>query len=423
MGRPASRRTNKQRGRANNRTQGTLSIAGHGAGRPARINDMPLEYLLLIFVTLLGACVGSFLNVVILRLPAERSLLHPPSTCPRCEKRIAWYDNIPVVSWLILRGRCRHCGEGISGQYPLIEAMTAVLFGGVYAACYLGGTRPGFEAAGLGDSWPMLLAYLFLVGAMVSASAIDARHFVLPLPIMWLTALVGVLVGPVTAAVVFPEPLPAGDAPTWLPWAAGPQIGLAAGGTFGLIASLILLKLGYVPRSFDAPEFEPHENEAPDAFLAHPAPRTEVLKELLFVALPFLGGVAGYWIMLDRAEMPEPWLAALTGVLLGYLVGAAVVWATRVLGTLAFGKEAMGLGDVHLMAAVGAIAGWETALVAFFIAPFFGLAWTLASVGLARMLKREVRVIPYGPHLAAASLIVIVLREPLFSFLLELFGA
>jgi len=380
---------------------------------------MPVEYLLLIFITLLGACVGSFLNVVIQRMPAEQSLVHPPSSCPRCEKRIAWHDNIPVVSWLILRGKCRHCGEAISVQYPLIEALTAVLFGGVYAACYLGGTRPGFEAAGLAETWPMLLACLFLVGALVAASAIDARHFILPLPIMWLTALVGLLAAPITAAVVIDQPLAAD--PMWLPWASGSQIGLAAGGAVGLGAALLLLKLGYIPRSFDQPEFEPHDNEAPDAFLAHPAPRAEVLKELLFVAPPFLGAVAGYWIMLDRAEAPAPWLAALGGVVLGCLVGGAVVWATRILGTLAFGKEAMGLGDVHLMAAVGAIAGWQTALIAFFIAPFFGLAWTLASAGLARVLNREVRVIPYGPHLAAAAVIVLVLRQPLFNFLLTLF--
>src|SRR6267142_7078954 len=78
---------------------------------------------------LLGLCVGSFLNVCILRLPHDQSLLRPRSTCPQCKQPIAWRDNIPVVSWLWLRGNCRWCHKPISVQYPLIEALVGVLFG------------------------------------------------------------------------------------------------------------------------------------------------------------------------------------------------------------------------------------------------------------------------------------------------------
>src|SRR5207247_5272429 len=81
---------------------------------------------------LLVLCLGSVRNVCILRLAKEdkkqRSLFHPPSTCPRCRRRIAWRDNVPVVSWLLLRGRCRSCGQPISMQYPIIEAGVAVLW-------------------------------------------------------------------------------------------------------------------------------------------------------------------------------------------------------------------------------------------------------------------------------------------------------
>src|SRR6266540_3479472 len=76
----------------------------------------------------LGLCLGSFLNVCILRLPHDRSLLTPPSACPRCKHPIAWYDNIPVVSWLLLKGRCRHCGEAFSAQYPIIELGVGVIW-------------------------------------------------------------------------------------------------------------------------------------------------------------------------------------------------------------------------------------------------------------------------------------------------------
>src|SRR5918996_4542495 len=77
------------------------------------------------FAAVLGAIIGSFLNVVVWRLPRGESLASPPSRCPSCGNRIAPYDNVPVVSWLLLRGRCRHCGARISPRYPLIELLTA----------------------------------------------------------------------------------------------------------------------------------------------------------------------------------------------------------------------------------------------------------------------------------------------------------
>src|SRR5215210_1018022 len=82
---------------------------------------------LLALAAALGLAVGSFLNVCIYRLPRGESLAYPPSRCPRCGKRLSWYDNLPVVSWLVLRGRCRRCHEPISIQYPIVELVTAVM--------------------------------------------------------------------------------------------------------------------------------------------------------------------------------------------------------------------------------------------------------------------------------------------------------
>src|SRR5262245_8444849 len=84
------------------------------------------------FFVVLGLIVGSFLNVVIARLPEGRSLWGPRSMCPDCGAAIAWYDNVPVLSFVALRGRCRHCAMPISWQYPLTEAATALLFGLAY---------------------------------------------------------------------------------------------------------------------------------------------------------------------------------------------------------------------------------------------------------------------------------------------------
>lgn len=84
--------------------------------------------IVLLGVAFLGGAIGSFLNVVIYRLPAGLSLIHPPSRCPRCEHPIRAYDNVPVLGWILLRGKCRDCGEPISARYPTIEAIVAMMF-------------------------------------------------------------------------------------------------------------------------------------------------------------------------------------------------------------------------------------------------------------------------------------------------------
>lgn len=83
---------------------------------------------LAVFAGLLGLAIGSFLNVVLYRVPRGESVSHPRSRCPRCQTPIAWYDNIPVISWLVLRGKCRACHEAISARYTLIELGTGVVF-------------------------------------------------------------------------------------------------------------------------------------------------------------------------------------------------------------------------------------------------------------------------------------------------------
>lgn len=113
----------------------------------------------------LGAAVGSFLNVVIYRVPAGLSVLHPPSHCPRCQTRLKPYDNVPVLGWLWLKGRCRYCRAPISSRYPLIEGLTGVLF---LATFWL-----------MGLSWP-LLGYWLLLSWLVALTWIDLDTLTLP---------------------------------------------------------------------------------------------------------------------------------------------------------------------------------------------------------------------------------------------------
>lgn len=98
---------------------------------------MSPEWIWLIFVFAFGSCVGSFLNVVIYRLPRDKSLISPASSCPACNRRIRFYDNIPLISWLVLGGKCRYCKARISPRYFVVELLTALLFAGVFALYFI----------------------------------------------------------------------------------------------------------------------------------------------------------------------------------------------------------------------------------------------------------------------------------------------
>jgi len=124
-----------------------------------------------------GLVLGSFLNVVIWRVPRRESIVKPRSHCPSCETQLSVRDNVPLVSWLLLRGRCRHCGASISVRYPLVEAFTGVLFAAV--------------GARFSHSWA-LPAFLVLTGALIAISAIDLEHFIIPNRIVYPVGFAGV---------------------------------------------------------------------------------------------------------------------------------------------------------------------------------------------------------------------------------------
>ena len=152
------------------------------------------------FVTmvLVGLAIGSFVNVVVARLPERRSLLRPGSTCPGCGTAIAWHDNIPVLSYVVLRGRCRTCGMGITWRYPVVELATAALWGVAWLAW--------------GPSVDFAVAVLFLT-SLVAITAIDVERGIIPdlitLPgilagfgvnlitdrVGWVDSILGILVG------------------------------------------------------------------------------------------------------------------------------------------------------------------------------------------------------------------------------------
>jgi leader peptidase (prepilin peptidase)/N-methyltransferase len=128
-----------------------------------------------VLAAVLGACVGSFLNVVAWRLPREESVVHPRSHCPHCGTQLRWFENVPLVSWMLLKARCRHCGSAISGRYPAVELLTA----GLFVATALG--SPSALAAP--PAWLLLLAGWLLVALLMPLTLIDLDHLWLPEPL------------------------------------------------------------------------------------------------------------------------------------------------------------------------------------------------------------------------------------------------
>lgn len=132
-----------------------------------------------IMIGVLGAAVGSFLNVVIHRVPAGLSVVRPPSACPTCSARVRFYDNVPVVSWFVLRGRCRDCSASISMRYPLVELVTALVFAGI-AAWKLPDVVAAPGAGAVAGETLVLLALLVFAASSIALTAIDLDTHRLP---------------------------------------------------------------------------------------------------------------------------------------------------------------------------------------------------------------------------------------------------
>jgi len=387
-----------------------------------------MEIIWLIFLFAIGACVGSFLNVVIYRLPRGQSIVFPRSHCPACGRMIHWYDNIPLFSWIALGARCRSCKAPISPRYILVEFATALLVSGLFVGFYVVPLRSG--AGWFLDTWPMFLAHAALFCGLLASSLVDIESWIIPLEVCWFVSLVGLVCA---AAGVPPE--------AFLPRVSPAAGAMSVGAAVGLGAGLVLVHYGCLQRSFlDADEkFAPEPGEGarkgePGQKPPRPEPpggvaitkehgvnpRREVLREVAFLAPALVGAVVAGLLVTKVAPVREAWLSltgpaggrlaahanALLAALFGYLIGGLWIWGFRIAGTLAFGKEAMGLGDVHILAAVGAVCGWAVPSLAFVLAAFLALVWALTI-----FICRRQRELPYGPWLAAGALVAVVFYD------------
>lgn len=235
-----------------------------------------------------GAVIGSFLNVCIVRLPAEQSVVSPPSRCPKCGRPVGWRDNIPVFSWLLLRGKCRGCREPISILYPLVELSVALVW--ALMAWHYGLSLEALKGA---------LFFTLLLGIALT----DAREYIIPNEFTW-------------------------------------------GG----------LALGLV-----------------------------------------LAAAAGVDSMISAA--------------IGAAVGFALLWLVGVVGTWAFKEEAMGGGDIKMMAMIGSFMGWQGVLLTIFLG---ALAGTLIFLPLTLMGRK--RLVPFGVFLAIGAAVTYLIGPALIAW-------
>jgi leader peptidase (prepilin peptidase)/N-methyltransferase len=251
--------------------------------------------LVTLFFALVGLVVGSFLNVCIYRVPRRESIVWPGSRCPSCGRPLAWFDNIPVLSWLAIRGRCRTCGAKVSVMYPAVELATALAFAGSYVVY-------GWQ--------PLLAIRLLFASAMIVLFGIDLRHHILP------------------DAITLP----------------------------GIVAGVVVS-----------------------------------------LALP-------------------PGLAASA---IGALAGGGVLFALAEAYYRFRGQEGLGMGDVKMLAMIGAFLGWRAMLVTLFLASLSG-----SIVGVAMIAARKggmKSALPFGTFLALGALVASVVGDRMIDWYASLY--
>lgn len=512
---------------------------------------MALQATWVVFMFAYGACLGSLTNVLVYRLPRGLGVVTPPSRCPVCETKLTWRENIPILGWLMLRGKCRFCRSRISAEYPLVETTIAVLFAAAFAIYYVmpepawafgvdwSLMRPEWARSDVFDGWPrqtwsILVVHAMLLGGLVGMTLVDAKTFTIPLVMPWACGLIGIVFhtgGAVLTelswfkklAVTAPSAVWAIPTPGWpgveVSWW---WIGAVFGGVIGLVLSNVFLHFKWLRRSFDdypewerealkamgidpdapvadgvdegvpvgehvgpgvrlvlvfvgtwaaclivlgafgsamgeslgvprwsglaagffagpilagfacrvlapaavvepsadacrvlapeavvesSPEGSTKEPTSPEMWVQYPHARREMMKEILFltpcVALAWVFGEVAQRVF--EGPSAPLWLLVLAGTLMGALIGGGLVWGIRIVGSVAFGKEAMGLGDVHLMAGVGACLGWVDAALAVPLAAVVALYFVVVSMVANRP---SGRALPFGPYLAVATVLV-----------------
>lgn len=277
--------------------------------------DKELIVILGFFSFWLGACVASFLNVVAWRVPRGESVVSPPSHCPKCNAPIRWWQNIPILSWLALRGRCAACRAPISPRYIIVETIGGCLF----LAAFMQFVNLHSGKLYVGEVFTLVVWWIW-ISLMIVGSVIDFDHKLLP----DFVTVGGILLG---------------------------------------VAYWTLFSLSF--KNF-AMEF-------------------------------------------SNPKMYVPLALSLAGLVFGF----GLLWLVRFFGSMAFKREAMGMGDVFLMGAVGAMFGPFAVLATLILSSVFGSIVGLSAVALSKTKLGRFTEIPYGPYICLGCLVWMFWAEEL----------
>ena len=341
----------------------------------------------------LGCIVGSFLNVCIHRMPRGENLIRPPSHCPQCGYRIPWYLNVPLVTWLYLRGKCANCRAPISIRYFLVELLTGLLF----VACWLSFGR---------HSVLLALAYCLLLAGFIVATFIDLEHFIIPDEI----TLGGIVAGFVCSFGVPELHLQTTPAPALRESFVGIVVGA------GMI--YLILRIGKLLFGKQRLQLAPATRIVfTDTALV--LPEREIPYEDIFYRKSDTLTVEAHTVeLVDRGYQGVTVRLSPEKLQIGEetLNPESVPHMELLADKLVLPREAMGLGDVKFMGAIGAFLGWQATVFALMLSSVIG-----ALVGLTLILckKREWSSrLPYGPYIALAATIWIFWGRQLLAFYL-----
>jgi leader peptidase (prepilin peptidase)/N-methyltransferase len=338
-----------------------------------------------VVIFIFGSMVGSFLNVCIHRMPLDLSVVNPPSHCPHCKYSIPWYLNVPLFTWLFLKGKCANCGAPIAIRYFLVELLTGVAF----LACWLN----------FGNRSPLLaLAYCVLLAGFIVATFIDLEHMIIPDEI----TLGGAVVGFVLSFMV-PQLHNTNEA--------GPAlkssligIGVAAGMVY------IILRGGKLLFGRERVKLDPDSRLVfTETHLKLPDGREIPYGEILYRDTDTLRLYAKTIELPEICYFKKDLSLKRSELLIGddKFKPEEVPHMELVTSELVLPREAMGLGDVKFMAAIGAFLGWQASIFTFFAGAVIGC---LFSLGLIAMRLRELSgKVPFGPLLVLAATIWIFL--------------
>ena len=364
---------------------------------PAYWKSVPFHYWSVVFFVF-GSMVGSFLNVCIHRMPLEMSIVTPGSHCPACKYSIPWHHNIPLVTWLQLGGKCANCGASISARYVMVELLTGIAF----LSCWLSfGHLSPFVA----------LAYCGVLAAFIAATLIDFEHFIIPDEI----TLGGVAVGFVASALI----------PTLheVPGAVAAMgqslLGIGVGG--GLVYAILRMgKLMFGKKRVELKSNSKLTFTETSLFL----PEEEVpYEDLFYRKSDFIGFRAKRLELADRCYFDVPVRLTQEALVIGdeTFDPEPVRFMEVEADEIVLPREAMGLGDVKFMAAIGAFLGWQATL---FTLMFSSLIGSFVGVSLIAIGKRSWSArIPYGPYIALAAVIWMFLDPGLKSMWKEMLGS